>query len=197
MPILLLYLIIYIIALAMFYRRKNRLLIFVTGAFGLAFLIIQFAVAIELPFAFATLEAEQIRAIMSAIGMNIDVVSKTTMMIPDSNGWVGMRIGIESSTTIEIAVFVGVIAFYPKFNRRQRLLSLIAGIAGTYILNLIRLLIIIFVVMLFDREMFPIAHNLVGRVIYFVGVIALYWYLLTQPTLTIIHRKQAQGQLES
>lgn len=197
MPILLLYLIIYIIALALFYRRKNRLLIFVTGAFGLAFLIIQFAVAIELPFAFATLEAEQIRAIMSAIDVNIDVVSKTTMMVPDSNGWVGMRIGIESSTIIEIAVFVGVITFYPKFNRRQRFLSLIAGIAGTYILNLIRLLIIIFVVMLFDREMFPIAHNLVGRVIYFVGVIALYWYLLTQPTLTIIHRTQTQGQLES
>lgn len=188
------YLIVYITLVAIFYYRRNRLLTFVVGAFGLAFLLIEFAVAVTLHRYLAAQEAQILSWFMGIFGTDIHIINETTMMVPDSAGWVGMQVGIESSTVIEISVFVGVIVFYPRLHPVQRFLSLIAGVVGTYILNLFRLLLIMSAVMVFDREVFPIAHNLVGRIIYFLGVIALYWYLLTRPTLGIIQRNLVREQ---
>jgi exosortase family protein XrtG len=196
MLILILYIVVYLLLLALFYRRQNRLLTFVTGAFGLAFIMIQLAVAISLPARLAAVEAQQVHAILSTFGISIDIVSGTTLMIPDAYGWVGAKIGIESSTVIEIAVFAGVMCFYPRFRPPKRTLFLLVGIGGTYILNLTRLLLIVGTVMVLNREAFPLVHNLAGRILYFAGVIALYWYLLTRPTLHLIHQSQVQQQEE-
>lgn len=183
---LIIFFIFYIATVIFSHRRQSRLMLFVTGAFGLAFLIIQFAVMFNIHVRLAELEALQIKTLLSTINVQTNIINGNTLTVPDQAGWVGMIIGVESSTIIEIAVFVGVILFYPKLNLKQRGLSLVVGVVGTYLLNLVRLLIIVASVMLFDRRVFPLAHNIVGRIIYFSGVIALYWYLLTRPTLNIV-----------
>lgn len=183
---LIVFFIFYIATVIFSHRRQSRLMLFVTGAFGLAFLIIQFAVMFNIHVRLAELEALQIKTLLSTINVQTNILNGNTLTVPDQSGWVGMIIGVESSTIIEIAVFVGVILFYPKLNLKQRGLSLVVGVVGTYLLNLVRLLIIVASVMLFDRRVFPLAHNIVGRIIYFSGVITLYWYLLTRPTLNIV-----------
>jgi exosortase/archaeosortase family protein len=178
---------VYIVGILWLQRRRWSLALYIWQAFGLAFLLIHLAVLLNWHVTLATLEAAQIAAIVSAFGVPVQVVNDTTLLIPDATGWSGLRIGVESSTLIEIAVLSGLLLFYPKRTSGQRGLSLALGFAGTYLLNLLRLFIIIAMILLWGKPAVAIAHTLVGRLVYFAGVVLLYWFLMTKPTVHIVY----------
>jgi len=167
-------------------RSRNHLMMFLWGGFGLAFMLIQSVVFLGGDHLLAALQARHIQSLMGLMNNPIDVVNGTTMLVPHDRGWVGMVIGVESSTLIEMAVFSGIMLFYPGFTPRRRIAYALIGLIGTYLINLVRLLVIIYMVMILGRDTFHLAHAVVGRTLYFIGIIALYWYLLTRPTLGFI-----------
>ncbi len=60
---------------------------------------------------------------------------------------------------------------------------------ATYILNLFRILLIVWIIDVFGTGwVFP-AHAVFGRVFFFIGTVALYWYLVTRPSIGILGRK--------
>ncbi len=185
----LLMLLIYLGGTLSLHRMGWRLRTFVWGAFGLAFLLVQLSLRLDLHVHLAGIEAIHLQQLVALAGIEIEIIDGTTMLVPDNTGWTGMTIGIESSTLIEISVFSGLILFYPRFSRKRRFGSLLIGIIGTYLLNLLRLLIVVAMVVIWGKPAFVIAHTLVGRLVYFAGVVALYWYLFTTPTLSLIRRK--------
>lgn len=178
--------IVYLTGLFILYRRSGQMLQFVWGASGFAFISILIVVELNIHIALAALEARQIQGLLGLVGHSIDVVNYNTLLVPDSAGWVSMTVGAESSTVIELSVFLGAVLFYPRLGKRERIIYAIIGIAGTYLLNLARLVLIIAFVTLWGREAFPIAHSVVGRLFYFAGIVFLYWSLLTKPTLKLI-----------
>jgi exosortase family protein XrtG len=180
---------IYVAGLVILRTSSNQLLRFIWGAPGFAFLTIWIAVDLNVHHLLAAQEANQLQWMLALSGNPIDVINHVTLLVPDDRGWVGMTIGAESSTLIELAVFLGVVLFYPKLGRRNRLIYGIIGVIGTYLLNLLRLLLIIALISIWGREVFPLAHSVIGRTVYFLGVVALYWYLLTKPTLRIIQHR--------
>lgn len=186
--LLLILTIIYTIILYWMTKQSWQLRTFVWGAFGQAYLLLQFALLIHFIDVLAALEAQNIQSLASLINIDISIFESTTLLVPDNQGWVSMTIGLESSTLIEMAVFSGLVMHYPSFNLKRRVTSLIIGLVLTHLLNLVRLMIIVLMVVVWGRAAFVWGHTLVGRMIYFGGVILLYWYLLTKPTIRRVHQ---------
>jgi len=164
-------------------RQGWQLRSFVWGAFGQAYLLLHFALLIGLLDALAALEAQHLQTLSRFFNIDLQIFEATTVLIPENQGWVSMTIGLESSTLIEMAVFSGLIMHYPTFSFKWRLFSLVIGLVMTHLLNLLRLMIIIVLVATWGRDAFIPGHAFVGRIVYFTGVIVLYWYLLTKPTI--------------
>ncbi|NJL94578.1 MAG: exosortase/archaeosortase family protein [Anaerolineae bacterium] len=114
--------------------------------------------------------------------------------MPDTQGWVGLNITLECSTLIELSIFAGLLLFYPKLTLKQRAWAFAVGLLVTYVLNLGRIVLIVGMILALGREAIPLAHNLVARLLYFVGILFIYWFLLTRPTLFAIRRTiESQG----
>lgn len=168
-------------------RRRWRLARYIWGAFGLAFLLIHLALLLGWHTALAAAEAGHLQSILALAGIEIQRVETAAILVPDATGWSGLRIGIESSALIEMTVFLGLLLFYPQLPLSSRGRHLIIGLAGTYALNLLRLLVIVGMILIWGKPAVPLAHYVVGRLVFFGGVVILYWYLLTKPTLRIVH----------
>lgn len=189
--------VIYIAGIAWLQRRHWSLTLYLWSAFGLAFLLIHFAVMQNWDLELASLEAQQLTQLMGAFGIQVQLVDRTMLMVPDATGWSGLRIGVESSTLIELSVLAGLLLFYPKQTARQRGAYLITGIAVTYMLNLLRLIIIIVMILIWGKPAVTLAHTVVGRLVYFGGVVMLYWFLMTKPTLRTVYDTMRQsGRLQ-
>ncbi len=180
--------VVYLGGLTWIQRRHWQLLLYIWGVFGFIFLFIHLAILQQWHIAFASLEAQHVQTLLSPFGIHLQFIDATTFLVPDSSGWSGLNIGIECSTIIEMAIFVGLVLFYPKLPARKRWLSLTVGVAGTYLLNVLRIVIIVLMIVIWGKPAVPIAHTVVGRLVYFIGVVGLFWFLLTKPTLHIVKR---------
>jgi len=100
----------------------------------------------------------------------------------DSN-WTTIDIDIENSGLLEVCIIFGLIAFYPVYKIGKRLLIAVVGVVSVYIINLLRLVVVISLIHWGGRNWSFVAHTVVGRLIFFILVIALYWQLMTRPTL--------------
>jgi exosortase/archaeosortase family protein len=78
------------------------------------------------------------------------------------------------------------VMFYPVYKWSKRIWVGLIGIAIVYIINYVRLLAVIIMIHSFGRNMSFFAHAVIGRFIFFVLIIALYWQLMTKPTLVKI-----------
>jgi len=180
---------IYLIGMGWIQRNQWRLTLYVWSAFGLAFLVIHLALLMGWPTALAAAEAQHLVEIMRLLGFELEVVNEVTIMVPDSTGWSGLTIGIESSTLIELSAFVGLMLYYPRISTQRRSTYLMIGIIGTYLFNLIRLVTIVTIILVWGKSAFPLAHNVIGRLVYFAGVVGLYWYLFVGVLVVISLRE--------
>jgi len=178
----------YIIGLIWLQRKRWRLSRYVWGAFGLTFLFIHLSLLQGWNEALAAVEAQHVQSIMAVLGARLQIFEATTLLVPDSTGWTGLQVGVECSTLIELSVFAGLVLFYPRFSLQTRWKSLLLGVIGTYLLNLLRLMIIAGMVTIWGKSVVVLAHAVIARVIYFGGIVLLYWFLLTRPTLIMVRR---------
>jgi exosortase family protein XrtG len=179
---------VYVGGLIGLHSRKSHLLLYVWGAFGFAFVAIQLCLLQGWDVALSAAEAQHISTIVSPLGVSLTFLDSVTVLVPDPTGWSSLRFSIECSTLIELCTFVGLMLYYPRLSLRKRWTYLAVGGVGTYLLNLLRVLIIVSMIVVWGKPVVPIAHAVVGRLVYFVGVVALYWFLLTRPTLALVHR---------
>lgn len=187
-PLLGLLAIVYLGGIKLLLHKQWRLSLYLWGAFGLAFLLIHTALMQNWHTALAAIEAQQLQGLMSVLGVRLELIDHTTLLVPDQTGWSGLKIGVESSTLIEMTVLSGLLLFYPKLSWRRRGLSLMAGLTATYLLNLVRLSLIVVMILVWGKPIVPLAHTVIGRLVYFAGVVSLYWFLLTKPTLSIVRQ---------
>jgi exosortase/archaeosortase family protein len=110
-------------------------------------------------------------------------------VVPDSTGWSILQVGIECSALIEISIFIGLMLFYPRLPASTRLGRITVGVLATIAINLVRLAIIAAMVATFGKPIVPWAHAIVGRLVFFVGILYLYWQMLTVPTLKMVRRE--------
>lgn len=171
------------------WRSRRWLVFYITGAFGLVLLTVYGASLLGLEHALEALEATQVTAMAGFLGLRLDVLGQTGLAIPNHTGWAVFDIGIECSAIIEMSAVLGLVGFYPAFSRGRKVITAVVGLAATYIINLFRILLIVAIINGAGTDWVFAAHAVFGRVFFFVGTVAVYWYLLTRPTMGVVNRQ--------
>ncbi len=182
---------------AVLFFRLNRvwLLYYLVGSIGLALGIIfigQSLIPIE-----PLLEqyvAYAVHLVSSVVGVKTRIFTGApgllmVLVIAQDVGWTAVQVTIECSGLLESAVLIGMLAFYPGWPLRQKILLCAVGLAFTQLANVARLMFIIGTLHWFGKDSLFMAHTIVGRAVFFVAVVAIYWYVFTLPTLRTVHDK--------
>jgi len=179
---------IYLLGLLALRRARYSLVGYLWGAFGLAAVLILTGQLAGWNVPLGNLQGSVLVAIGKALGSRFEMLAPATLLVPDPTGWSVLVIGIECSTMIEASVFAGLLLFYPRIPPNERFVRLGAGLGATFLINLARLAVIVGMVMTLGKPAVPWAHAVVGRLVFFVGIVIVYWRMLTLPTLRVVRR---------
>lgn len=116
------------------------------------------------------------------------------LVVVQEVGWTALRIGVESSGLLEISVLVGLLLFYPGWSLTRRVQSILIGVAATWLANVLRVLVIALILHEFGKESLILAHTFIGKTLFFALTIAIYWYLITRPTLADVRARLKRSQ---
>ena len=106
--------------------------------------------------------------------------------VPHHNEWTMLSIGIECSGVLELATLFGLVAFFPALPLAKRMRVAAIALAMTFVANVIRMLVIVAAVAYGGQDALEIAHVVLGRLVFFVLAIGIYWYAITRPTLDTV-----------
>lgn len=180
-----------------FYRSRRWLTFYLTGAFGFVLLAFSILRALGFDSVMEALEVRQVLVLAEMAGLAVEEAAATSIGIQNHVGWSVFDVGIECSGLLEILAFVGLVFFYPGFSVRRKGATLAIGIAATWIINLLRILLIIAIIAFMGTGWVFQAHAIFGRVFFFVATIGLYWYLVTRPTITIVGNRLGAREVEA
>ena len=179
---------VYFIGLLIMRRMRHRLPGYLFSSFGLIAIVVLASKLGQWNEPLGAFQAQIMVWAADLIGLKLGVLGPASLIVPDPTGYSILRIEVECSTLIEATVFSGLLLFYPRFRPRERLIRLGAGIGATLLINLIRLGVIVGMLYFLGKQALPWAHAVVGRLVFFAGVILLYWRMLTIPTLAVVVR---------
>ena len=180
--------ILYLVGLLALRAQRSRLIGYLWSAFGLAALLFMLGILGEWNLPLGALQASALTAVAGVFGVKLAALGPATLIVPDPTGWSVLGIGVECSTLIEGSVFLGLMLFYPRFPAGERLLRIGIGLAATVLVNLVRLGVIVLIVTTLGKPAVPWAHAVVARLVFFAGIVYVYWRMMTLPTLTMIRR---------
>jgi len=175
------------------HQLRRWLPYYLVGAFGFVLLLAYGAGALNLDTLVESVQAVQVATISAVLGIGVRVVEATGLAIPNHTGWAVFDIGLECSAILEMAAIVGLTAFYPAFRPGKRALFGITGAALTYVINIGRILLIVAIINAFGTSWVFAAHAVFGRVFFFIGTVALYWFLMTRPTIGFTRKRVQEG----
>ncbi len=189
LPIILLAGAVWLAITMFFYAQRKWLRMYLFGAFGFVMFALFFSQALNWDSRLAAIEASQAAAIAQLLHMRIELLGASGLAIRNPIGWGVFDIGIECSALLELAAFVGLVAFYPGFGSPRKAGSIAIGLAATYAINIVRILIIVGMIAALGNSWVFIAHAVIGRIFFFVGVVGVYWMLMTRPTVHLVGAK--------
>ena len=173
-------------ACILLHSRRQWLLYYICASFGLATFIVYGAIQADLHCALSGMEMDHTSRMLNWMGI-ASYVRETVLYIPTSSTWVVMECSLERSALMEITVIACLLTFYVGFSFPRRFVSVIAGTIATYCANILGMLTIAVILNRYGSGYEYFAHSVVARMIFFVFVLIIYWYLITRPTIRIIH----------
>jgi len=102
-----------------------------------------------------------------------------TVYIINAYSPVMMSIDYECSGIIETTAFLGLLIFYPTYQRQEKVFYAWFGILWIYFANILRLLLVIGLVHFGGAGVYYWAHSLLGRIFFYLLVIILYYNVFT------------------
>lgn len=191
----------WVLALVFFRTYRIWLIYYALGTVGLALLLVYISQnLVPGQYAFEAATAESAHYVAGMVGIPtfvFEAVPNTilVLVIAQEVGWTALEVGVESSGLLEVAIFVGLVAFYLGWHWRRKLLFIAAGVAITFVANIARVLVIVLILHYWGKDWLLFAHTLVGKAVFFVLAIAIYWYLLTLPSILDLGRRFRTEQL--
>lgn len=181
--------VIYLAGLLLLRKTRQGLVGYLWGAFGLAGILIFAGQIGNWNVPLGAFQADILAMISQFFGGGLRTIEGGGLVVPDPTGWSILQVGIECSALIEMSIFVGLMLFYPRLPTGERLARITTGVIATIAINLLRLGIIAAMVATLGKPIVPWAHAVVGRLVFFAGILFLYWKMLTLPTLAIVRRE--------
>jgi exosortase family protein XrtG len=185
--------------LSVLFFRLNRIWLpfYIVGSVGLAFVIIFAGRATPVEVWLQQAVAQGVHAAAGLVNVPTQVFEAApgailVLVISQDIGWTMLQVTVESSGLLESGVIAGMLLFYPGWPLRRRIFYTIGALALTYLANLVRMLVIVGTLHNWGKDSLLISHTVIGRVVFFLLVIAIYWYLMTRPTLRTVREKIAK-----
>lgn len=104
-------------------------------------------------------------------------------------GWTIIEVGIECSGLLEITALTALLLFYPGLSPARRTWLIAGGVVATYVINIVRLLVIIAFLHWGGRDMMWLAHSVIGRAVFFSLVVVVYWFVFTRAALRTVRER--------
>lgn len=175
-------------------RKMRRWLpYYLVGSFGFVILTAVGAALFDVDTAVESVEAIQSAALSNALGISVYAVNATGLAIPAGGGWAIFDITLECSAILEMATIVALLCFYPGSSPLARAGKAALGVVVTYIVNLARIMIIVAVIAWQGTSWVFVAHAVIGRVFFLTATIALYWFIITRPTMSITRKRLTEN----
>ena len=102
------------------------------------------------------------------------------IFIESVKGAITVNIDLECSGIIEIAAFLSLIAFFSVYTIPERIYVGVIGIMYTLLTNALRITVICTMIHFLGTDYYYIAHTLVGRIIFYVFQVLLYFFVFTK-----------------
>lgn len=189
---------VWIVAYAFFRKAHAWLMAYMLGTIGFTLLLVYaFRGSVVESFIERT-TAIAAHYVCNAVGIPTKVFLNApgtllVLIVYQEVGWTAVEIDIECSGLLEFTVFSGLVLFFNGFSWRYRATVLPLGILATFGMNIMRIAIIVATIHFGGKSAIYIAHTVVGRAIFFMMVIALYWYVFTRATTSAINKKLMRG----
>ena len=186
---------VWLLLLLFFRSHRNWLPFYIVGSVGLAFAIIgvgRSLIPLESMLKSVTAMAVHQMAVLAHVETQMFPAVPGALMvlvIPQNLGWTVLSIGVESSGLLEMAVITGMVGFYPGWSLHKRFWAIAVGLVATYMANVVRIAFIVSSLHWLGKDVLFISHTVLGRAIFFVMVVAIFWYVLSLPTLRTVYRK--------
>ncbi len=103
------------------------------------------------------------------------------IFIESVNGAITVNIDMECSGIIEISAFLSLLVFYQIYNVPERIYVGIIGTLYTLLTNALRVGVICTMIHFLGTDYYYIAHTVVGRIIFYVLQVILYFFVFTKP----------------
>lgn len=163
-------------------RAKLSFWFFLVGAFGL-FLLLMFFVR---PWATEPL-ARAVAAIAGVFGSLTQTFQANflfgVIFVDSAAGSITLQIDFECSGIIEIMAYVSLLSFFRVYTPKERVLVGILGVLFIILANVLRIIVIAEMIYFGGPDMYYVAHSLVGRIIFYVLTVLLYFYVFTKPQI--------------
>ena len=181
-----------------FWRAKAWLPYYILASAGSALLIV--VAGRELfPLEFAIREATAWSvnhvAPLTAVKTSIERVDPGSLLVigvPHKTEWTHLTVGLESSGLLEMAALFGLVAFFPAQGLRWRALTIVLATVLTFLANIVRVTMIVAMVGWLGQGWLDVAHVVLGRIVFFLLAIGIYWYAITRPTLRVVGKRIAE-----
>ena len=93
---------------------------------------------------------------------------------------ISLYIDLECSGIIEIFAFLALLWFFPVYRFYEKIVVSIFGVIGIFMANVLRVFVICQMLFWGGDGMFFLAHSIVGRLVFYVCTIGLYFYIFTK-----------------
>jgi exosortase family protein XrtG len=185
------------LAAVVFLRRyRVWILFYIVGTVGLIYWVVLAGEALRLETRLAHSVAWTVHGLGQVIGIPTRIFEGApgvllVLVVAQEIGWTVLQVGVESSGMLEISVLAALLLFYPGWSAARRVGAILAGSAAIWLANILRMLVIVIMLNRLGKEALVLAHTYVGKALFFFMAIAIFWYLITYPTVRDLSRAPA------
>lgn len=173
--IVFLLIIVWIYILTVLKRAKLDFWYFTVGSAGL-FIV---SIAVLQPVLLVPLQ-EAVAAVAGAVGELTGTYTgysdKRLLFVAN----ISLYIDLECSGIIEIFAFLALLWFFPVYRFYEKIVVSIFGVIGIFMANVLRVFVICQMLFWGGDGMFFLAHSIVGRLVFYICTIGLYFYIFTK-----------------
>ncbi len=105
------------------------------------------------------------------------------LFVRSAESTITLQIDFECSGIIEIMAFISLLAFFQVYDRNEKLFVGVLGTVGIILSNVLRIIVICLMLYFGGTDLYYISHAIVGRVLFYVLSVLLYFYVFTKPQI--------------
>lgn len=155
---------------------------FIVGSVGLFIILMVFFEPIIMPYINLVLTA-LISLWGNITGWFTTMYNISAIFVTTELGSALLQIDVECSGVIEILAYLSILIFFDPFSTGEKFIYGIIGIIYILLANAIRVGMISSLVYLFGIGIYDFAHTILGRIVFYILTVILYYYVFTRPQI--------------